>query len=349
MAVLKYYNPPVHDLYIYNIKATPTQTAVPVGYNPECQAYGVADFSGCRARNRQFCTLVGSTYGLEFDRNDVNFWNPCVYGGVLVSPMHMVVCQHYRGAHADPNINTANIVLLGRSGLRHTVKVVGVTLSIGGDQTLLEFEQPVPDGEFYIYDRIADPAYIHAGTAVWVQDPNGKIYKRIYKTARFTDGVITSWQSDPCLDGVNDGAYALTGDPAIFVGDSGSPAFVVDEEGRTILLGLMFGGSLFTPQTIDALNAKLAPHGYAVTYQKCTAIPQDLNQDGSIDGKDLSIFMSNWGVNSEICDFNSDGVVDAADMAELLAKWGTYDMSPNMTNFNTVVNPVDPDSAKRRS
>ena len=349
MAVLKYYNSVVHDLYLYNRLASPTQSSTPIAYNPSCQAYGIADFSGCRARNRQFCTLVGSTYGLEFDRNDVNFWNPCVYGGVLVSPKHMVVCQHYRGAHADPSINTANIVLLGRSGLRHTVKVVGVTLSIGGDQTLLEFEQAVPEGEFYIYDRIADPTYIPAGTAVWVQDPNGKIYKRIYKQARFTDGVLTSWQSDPALDGINDGAYALTGDPAIFVGDSGSPAFVVNEEGKTLLLGLMFGGSLFTPQTMDNLNAKLAPHGYKVTYEKYTAVPQDLNQDGSIDGQDLTIFMSNWGVNSEICDFNSDGVVDAADMAELLAKWGTYDLSPNMTNFNTVVNPVDSNNTKGRA
>ena len=59
--------------------------------------------------------------------------------------------------------------------------------------------------------------------------------------------------------------------------------------------------------------------------------------------------MSNWGVNSEICDFNSDGVVDAADMAELLAKWGTYDLSPNMTNFNTVVNPVDSNNTKGRA
>ena len=349
MAVLKYYNSPIHDLYLYNRKANTTQNATPIGYNPSCQAYGIADFSGCRARNRQFCTLVGSTYGLPFDREDVNFWNPCTYGGVLVSPKHMIVCQHYRGARPDPSDNTGGIVLLGRSGLRHTVRVVGVTLSIGGDQTLLEFDEAVPEGEFYIYDKIADAAYIPRGTPVWVQDPNGKIYMRIYRTARFTDGKLTGWQSDPSLDGVNDGAYATTGDPAIFVGDSGSPAFVVNGRGETLLLGLMFGGSMFPEQTITNLNAKLEPHGYKVTFEKYTAIPQDLNQDGTVDGEDLSILMGSWGLNPAIGDFNRDGVVDAEDMAELLSRWGSYDLSPNAVNNTTVIVPPDPDNTKSRA
>ena len=349
MAVLKYYNPPVHDLYTYNRTATPTQTSIPVAYNPECQAYGIADFSGCRARNRQFCTLVGSTYGLEFDRNNVNFWNPCVYGGVLVSPKHMIVCQHYRRPRPDPNDNTAGIVLLGKSGIRHTVKVVGVTLSIGGDQTLLEFDQAVPEGEFYIYNKIADASYIPRGTPVWVQDPNGKIYKKTFKVARFTDGKLTSWQSDPSLDGINDGAYALTGDPAIFVGDSGSPAFVVNSQGETLLLGLMYGGSVFPEETIRNLNEKLAPHGYSVTFEKFTAIQQDLNQDGVVDGEDLSMLMGSWGLNSTFGDFNKDGIVDAADLSEMLAKWGAYDMSPNAVNNVTTVDPIDPNNTKGRA
>ena len=349
MAVLKYYNSEVHDLYRYNRVASTTQTATPIGYNPNCQVYGVADFSGCRARNRHFCTLVGSSYGLEFDRENVNFWNCCTYGGVLISPKHMIVCQHFRGARPDPNDNTGGIVLLGKSGLRYTVKVVGVTLSIGGDQTLLEFDQPVPEGEFYIYNKIADAAYIPKGTPIWVQDSNGKIYKRIFKTAKFTDGKLTNWQSDPSLDGVNDGPFVPSGDPGIFVGDSGSPAFVVNNEGETLLLGLMFGGSVFPQQTIDNINAKLEPHGYRVSYEKFTAIPQDFNQDGKIDGEDLSIFMSSWGVNSEIADFNGDGIVDATDLADLLAKWGAYDMSPNAVNNVTTVDPIDPNNTKTRN
>ena len=347
MAVLKFYNSEVHDLYIYNRVASTAQTATPIRYNPNCQTIGFADFSGCRARNRQFCTLVGSSYGLEFNREDVNFWNCCTYGGVLISPKHMIVCQHFRGARPDPNDNTGGIVLLGRSGLRHTVKVVAVTLSIGGDQTLLEFDQPVPENEFCIYNKIADAGYIPKGTPVWVQDSNGKIYKRIFKVAKYTDGKLTSWLSDPSLDGVNDGPFMPSGDPGIFVGDSGSPAFVVNSKGETILLGLMFGGAVFPEQTINNINEKLQPHGYKVTFEKLTAIPQDLNQDGKVDAEDLSILMSEWGVNPNIADFNKDGIVDASDLADLLAKWGTYDLSTNADRFTTTFNPPDPDNPKR--
>lgn len=347
MAVLKYYSSEVHDLYLYNRVASTTQVATPIGYNPKCQVYGIADFSGCRARNRHFCTLVGSTYGLEFDRENVNFWNCCTYGGVLVSPKHMIVCQHFRGPRPDPNDNTGGITFLGKSGHRHTVRVVAVTLSIGGDQTLLEFDQPVPEEEFYIYNKIANAEYIPRGTGIWVQDSNGKIYKRTYTSASAVDGKLTNWKSDPVLDGINDGAYATTGDPAVFVGDSGSPAFVINGRGETVLLGLMFGGAVFTEQTINNINEKLAPHGYAVTFEKLSAIPQDLNQDGVVDASDLADFMTAWGQGATTADLNQDGKVDAADLSSLLAKWGTYDLSPNSSNSVTI--PMEPDGSKPRA
>jgi hypothetical protein len=346
MALLKYYNSKIHDLYLYDRLATTTQSSIPVGYNPDCQSYGIADFSGCCARNRHFCTLIGITYGVQFDRENVNFWNCCAYRGVLISPKHMIICEHFRGPRPGPNDNTSGIVLLGKSGTRHTVKVVAVTLSIGSDQTLLEFDQPVPEGEFYIYNKIADPAYVPNGTHIWVQDSNGKIYKRIFKKAIFVDGKLTSWQSDPCIDGINDGPHT-SGDPAIFVGDSGSPAFVVNSEGETLLLGLMYGGPNFPQKTIDNINAKLNPHGYSVSLEKMTALPQDLNQDGKIDSVDLSIFMSNWEVNGEIADFNKDGKVDAEDMSELLSKWGSYDLSSSAVHYTTTVTPIDPNNTKR--
>lgn len=347
MAVLKYYNSQIHDLYLYNVVASPSQIATPIGYNPKCQSHGIADFSGCRARYRQFCTLSGSTYGLPFNRDDVNFWNCCSYGGVLISPKHMIVCQHFRGPRPNPDDNTAGIVLLGKSGLRHTVKVVAVTLDIGGDQTLLEFDQPVPDGEFYIYNKIADAGYIPRGTPIWVQDSNGKIYKRKFKVGRYLDGKFISWDSDPSLDGINDGAFA-SGDPAIFVGDSGSPAFIVNSNGETLLLGLMFGGAVFPQQTINNINDKLKPHGYSVTLEKITAIAEDINQDGKVDGEDLTIMMSSWGLNSNIGDFNNDGTVDASDMSELLSKWGSYDMQSNAVYSNTTITPPDPNNVKGR-
>lgn len=47
----------------------------------------------------------------------------------------------------------------------------------------------------------------------------------------------------------------------------------------------------------------------------------DLNNDDTVDGADLGIFMAEWG-GSGRADLNGDSVVDAADLGILLASWG---------------------------
>lgn len=52
--------------------------------------------------------------------------------------------------------------------------------------------------------------------------------------------------------------------------------------------------------------------------------PADLNQDGSVNGVDLAIFMTQWGVCSACtctADFNNDCVVDGIDFPYLLSAW----------------------------
>jgi len=55
-------------------------------------------------------------------------------------------------------------------------------------------------------------------------------------------------------------------------------------------------------------------------------IPGDLNGDGVVDGADLLILLSQWGVcgdpNDCPADLNGDGVVDGADLLILLGNWG---------------------------
>ena len=46
----------------------------------------------------------------------------------------------------------------------------------------------------------------------------------------------------------------------------------------------------------------------------------DLNDDGDIDGYDLGMMFSQWGMNG-VADFNSDGIVDAEDLGILLTNW----------------------------
>ena len=50
--------------------------------------------------------------------------------------------------------------------------------------------------------------------------------------------------------------------------------------------------------------------------------PFDLNGDGCVDGGDVGIFITQWGVPDSFADFNGDGFTDAADFGMLLTGWG---------------------------
>ena len=49
--------------------------------------------------------------------------------------------------------------------------------------------------------------------------------------------------------------------------------------------------------------------------------PEDLNEDGRIDGQDIGGLITTWGTNSITADLNRDGVVDHLDLGELLDAW----------------------------
>ena len=59
----------------------------------------------------------------------------------------------------------------------------------------------------------------------------------------------------------------------------------------------------------------------AVTVCGCAA---DITDDGVVNGGDLGVMLSNWGLasSSGVGDISHDGVVDGVDLAELLARWG---------------------------
>ncbi len=53
------------------------------------------------------------------------------------------------------------------------------------------------------------------------------------------------------------------------------------------------------------------------------ACPADINQDGSVDGADLTVLLQSWGPCSNCAaDINQNGAVDGADLTVLLQSWG---------------------------
>ncbi len=50
--------------------------------------------------------------------------------------------------------------------------------------------------------------------------------------------------------------------------------------------------------------------------------PADINGDGSVNGKDLAVLLSDWGPNpTSLADINDDGVVGGEDLAQMLSSW----------------------------
>jgi hypothetical protein len=59
------------------------------------------------------------------------------------------------------------------------------------------------------------------------------------------------------------------------------------------------------------------------TADACEATrPEDLNNDGVVNGSDLAILLSAWGTSNPAADVNDDGTVNGADLALLLSAWG---------------------------
>ena len=50
-------------------------------------------------------------------------------------------------------------------------------------------------------------------------------------------------------------------------------------------------------------------------------LPGDLDGNGSVDGADLGLLLSAWGVSGGPADLDGNGVVDGADLGLLLANW----------------------------
>ena len=329
MAILKKHIPEIHDIHTYSPQAVYQQTdGRQNGYNPNCQG-SMLNWSGVSLRNRSFCRLypfsIPGAFSEPIVESDINFWNTCNPCAVLVSPKHALICQHYRGTHDRPN---ETHTFLGKNGQRHTRKVVNATLSVGSDHTLLEFESEFPE-DVKFYNKIAAVEYIPEGYDVWMHDCNGKCIKISMGKAIMGLSGPNGYTWNAILDGINNGINN-NGDLAIFVGDSGSPTFVLDQYGDTALVGLMFGGSQITEIELNNINNIINSQGYSIKHTKIAAKAADLNQDGKVDSQDMSILFSSWANGGLMnADINMDGIVNSEDLSILINEWGDYTIIEN--------------------
>ena len=71
--------------------------------------------------------------------------------------------------------------------------------------------------------------------------------------------------------------------------------------------------------TIKATNAYGSSGSTVLTYTR--RMIGDINQDGSINDYDLSLFVIRWGQDWPSADFNEDGIVDDYDLSLMVAYW----------------------------
>ena len=107
-----------------------------------------------------------------------------------------------------------------------------------------------------------------------------------------------------------------------YLAASGTLTFAAGEIAKSIPIAIpsqtYAGPKQFTVQLVTASGAVLANATATGTIQRC---PADGNLDGIVNGADLSLFMSNWGMPS-VFDFNNDGTTNGADLTTLLQDWG---------------------------
>lgn len=76
--------------------------------------------------------------------------------------------------------------------------------------------------------------------------------------------------------------------------------------------------------TSSASSVVLSP-GYLCIEADDVGNPGDVNNDGIVNGVDLAIILSTWGLCGSgdcIADINQDGLVNGVDLAVVLSNWG---------------------------
>lgn len=79
--------------------------------------------------------------------------------------------------------------------------------------------------------------------------------------------------------------------------------------GRRSLVGIVDDGD---PISVNMLV------GFSLSYSACIA---DYNEDGGVDGEDVSAFFASWEAGDDAADANEDGGLDGADVQRFFERW----------------------------
>lgn len=104
-------------------------------------------------------------------------------------------------------------------------------------------------------------------------------------------------------------------------GQTGNSAFKVTATDH--VPGTIFDVVLLSDLDADGTFDVAASRSYLTVSKDKPTCPADLNEDGVVDGGDLTILLGAWGRGGPPNDLNGDGVVDGADITVVLGSWGS--------------------------
>ncbi len=124
------------------------------------------------------------------------------------------------------------------------------------------------------------------------------------------------WQPVPAAgwSDLREGINLYSGQPALDV--TGSTATPMQAR---VLWGI--GGNINIRCIVSNATSVTTSSEATLTVCACLACPADFNQDGGIDGTDVSAFFDRWEVGQCDADVNQDGGVDGGDVDVFFAAW----------------------------
>ncbi len=143
----------------------------------------------------------------------------------------------------------------------------------------------------------------------------------------FTNAGFASVQASPVGYSYADGQYWDFTNYAIPAGATSAVATLYyqtsSRQYMEFLRDTAQNGSGLTAYNLWVQHGRSAPVDMdSMSIQLAATNPADFNGDGTVNGTDLTMLLSNWG-GSGLGDANGDGVVNGVDLSMLLASWGS--------------------------
>jgi hypothetical protein len=213
------------------------------------------------------CYTTGNCNDTQWNNIQYNYnlWNNGQIAFILISPQHVLACDHYIGPNTITDIN-----FIGKDGTiyptKQATKVAALVdesrfnsqsswypncIRIGdnrsNDYVLFKLDTKLTDQELQnikIYPFVKTET-IRPNTTIFTQDPNGKLLLRRFLNAVGTDDYIAT-------EYLQNEENTIPIQTSIHVGDSGSP-MLINVNGETAFFGNRSGGEIVQRNNILSL------------------------------------------------------------------------------------------------